>query len=301
MILSMTGYGRSNAEHPDISCQVEIRSVNNRFLKTVIRLPDDMADCEVEIERRLREKLGRGAITVTVSAVRPESAAAAPVNLAAARLYLEQLLSLAQGVWREKPDHAALTIDLAQILSLPGVCLPSHSNEEEALRQRALVLRLTDEAIAQLLQMRRREGQALWRDLREQLAAIGEALENIRRQAPAAARQYHERLRARVLQLVDEAKLSLSDSDLLREVALFSERADISEELTRLAAHLDHFTQVTQADESQVGRTLDFIAQEMLRETNTIGSKCSDGQLARWTLQIKEAINRVKEQVQNVQ
>ena len=155
-------------------------------------------------------------------------------------------------------------------------------------------------ALNLLLQMRQREGQALWADLQVHLNRIETALESVRTQAPLVARQYHEKLRARVMQMVAEAKLSLQDNDLLREVVLFTDRCDISEELTRMAGHLHQFSD-TCRNESQAGRKLDFIAQEMLREANTIGSKAGDGAIVRSIVDIKGAIDRIKEQVQNVE
>ena len=302
MIVSMTGYGRAFREGHDFSCHVEIKSVNNRFLKTVVRVPDDLSDCEVEIEKILRETLGRGSVIVNVTVTTPAAAAAAPVNHKAAEYYLQQLTTLVNSAAKKRSKTAIpFSIDLAQLLLLPGVCSPVATIDEKMrLKTRDTVLKLVHDAIKQLTQMRQREGQSLWRDLEVHLDQMREAVENIRSQAPQVAKQYHERLRARVMQLVSDAKLSLNDSDLLREVALFSERADISEELARLGAHLDHFKEVAQK-QSQAGRTLEFLAQEMLRETNTIGSKASDGQIGRWTLQLKGSIDRIKEQVQNVE
>lgn len=299
MIQSMTGYGRAASEQADISCLVEIRSVNNRFLKPTIHLPDDMADTEVEMERRIREKLSRGSVIVKVSLTTPDSLAAVPVNMATARDYLRIMLDLA-ATHADHSESRRLSINLADILNLPGVCVMPSPTHEAAKRNAALALSLFDEAMTQMLLMREREGAALWKDLTFHLNDIRTALEQIREQAPSVATQYHERLRSRVLQLVGEAKLSLSDSDLLREVALFAERADISEEINRLGGHLDHFIHHAEGG-NQVGRTLDFIAQEMLRETNTIGSKCGDGQIARLTVQIKGTIDRIKEQIQNVE
>ena len=299
MIQSMTGYGRAASEQTDISCLVEIRSVNNRFLKTTIHLPDDMADTEVEMERRLREKLSRGSVMVNVSLTTPDSLAAVPVNIATARDYMRIMLDLA-AAYADHSESRRLSINLSDVLNLPGVCVMPSPTHEAAKRNAVLALGLFDEAMTQMLLMREREGAALWKDLTFHLTDIRTALDQIREQAPAVAKQYHERLRSRVLQLVGEAKLSLSDSDLLREVALFAERADISEEINRLGGHLDHFIHHAEGG-NQVGHTLDFIAQEMLRETNTIGSKCGDGQIARLTVQIKGTIDRIKEQIQNVE
>ncbi|MHB1767577.1 MAG: YicC/YloC family endoribonuclease [Phycisphaerae bacterium] len=299
MIISMTGYGRASLEEEHFFCQVEIRSVNNRFLKASIRLPDELAECEADIDKLVRQQLCRGSINVTVTVVLP-SGTAAPVNREAAQYYLKEMQDLARGA---KDSAAAdMTIDLTQLLQLPGVCESPNRGlaEPEHQHRRDAINRLTADALAQVVQMRKREGEALWKDLKTHLDEISKALESIRQQAPQIAQQYHQRLRARVMQLVGDAKLSLSDSDLLREVALFSERADISEEISRLSGHLEHFLALAEK-ENQVGRTLEFIAQEMLREANTIGSKASDGQIAKLSMHIKGIIDRIKEQVQNVE
>ena len=298
MIISMTGYGRASLEEENFFCQVEIRSVNNRFLKASIRLPDELADCEAEIDKLVRQQLCRGSINVTVTVVLPAGTAAV-VNQEAAQYYLKEMQDLAR---QAKDSPASMTIDLTQLLLLPGVCeSPNRGTAEpEHQHQRDVINRLTADALGQVVQMRKREGEALWKDLKSHLDEIAIALETIRQQAPQIAQQYHQRLRARVMQLVGDAKLSLSDTDLLREVALFSERADISEEISRLSGHLEHFVGLAEK-ENQVGRTLEFIAQEMLREANTIGSKASDGKIAKLCMQIKGTIDRIKEQVQNVE
>jgi uncharacterized protein (TIGR00255 family) len=169
---------------------------------------------------------------------------------------------------------------------------------------RELVLRLVRESIVKLNQMRQHEGAALWTDLKKHLEVIRVSLAKINEMAPLVVKTYHERLRARVNQMVSDAKLSLSDHDLLKEVALFADRADISEEISRLSGHLEQFIRVWEKDEPELagaGRKLDFIAQEMLREANTIASKANDSTIARLTVDIKSAIDRIKEQVQNVE
>ena len=301
MIVSMTGYGRASGDQADLAWIVEIRSVNHRFLKLEMHLPDALAGEEPAIEQLLRQQLGRGCVTVTVT-VTPGETAAATVNLPVVRSYLRQLLDLAGAVDAEAAGQspATLTIDLAQLLTLPGAC-QAPAAQEHRHQQHDFLLKLVRDALEQLLRMRRDEGEALWRDLQQHLDGIGEAIRNIRVLAAAVAQQYHERLRARVRQLVQESGVAFNDADLLREVALFAERADINEELARLQGHLDHFVQLNQSGQPRIGRTLDFIGQEMLREANTIGGKCADGQIARWTLRIKGLIDRLKEQVQNVE
>ena len=148
--------------------------------------------------------------------------------------------------------------------------------------------------------MRQREGQALFNDLMKHAKVIQQSLGEISKRAPFVIDDYHKRLLQRVNQLMSKAELQVSQQDLLREVAVFAERADISEEIQRLTTHLDSFEQSCRSGE-HAGRKLDFITQEMLREANTIASKANDADIARHIVEIKGSIDRLKEQVQNVE
>jgi uncharacterized protein (TIGR00255 family) len=296
----MTGFGSAAADDHGISCAVEIRSVNNRFFKASIKLPDKLANLEPEIDRVLRESLVRGSIVLAVAVKDQDAGTSVTINQSILKTYLDQIQSLQQSI------HGATSVDLAGLLALPGVVEEGVDSAEYVAKHEELVLRLVRESIANLNDMRRREGAALWTDLQRHLEVIRKSLSKISEQAPQVVRTYHERLRARVNQMVSDAKLSLSDQDLLKEVALFADRADISEEITRLGGHLDQFHTVCQKDGNNVasggdGRKLDFITQEMLREANTIASKANDSTIARLTVDIKSAIDRIKEQVQNAE
>lgn len=299
MIVSMTGFGSATGDHEGLVCSVEVRSVNNRFLKTLIRLPDNLAAVEPSVERLVRDRIARGSVTVVVNTTTIDPAAAPPINTALLEAYLEPLQQLAR---RRAAEDARFhpTVDLAQLLLLPGVLEPVRISEDQMEKQSAFLLKLVESALSRHATMRQEEGKHLWRDLATHLAAIRQSLAAIAKQAPLVSRQYHEKLRARVTQIVNDAKLSFGDSDLLKEVALFADRADISEEISRLTGHLGQFEAVAM-EEDQAGRKLDFIAQEMLREANTIASKANDGQIARSTVDIKSAIDRVKEQIQNIE
>jgi uncharacterized protein (TIGR00255 family) len=293
MIKSMTGFGSAAADDHGIACTVEIRSVNNRFFKAVIKLPDKLANLEPEIDRTLRETIGRGSLVLAVSVKDQLSTASISINAAVLKTYVDQIESLAQHL--NRPTH----VDLAGLLALPGVVEAGEEADYLATHQ-ALVMGLAKGALGHLNEMRKREGAALWADLQKHLEVIRTSLEKIATMAPQVVRAYHEKLKTRVNQMVSEAKLSLSDQDLLKEVALFADRADISEEISRLGGHLEQFVNVCER-EDQAGRKLDFISQEMLREANTIASKANDAAIARLTVDIKSAIDRIKEQVQNVE
>ncbi len=299
MIISMTGFGSAQADGEGFSCGVEIRAVNNRFLKAVIKLPDKLSALEPDVDKVLRDNIGRGSIVCAVTIKDARGADSVAFNRELMDVYVAELTALNARIAQKDPS-VKTNLDLTHVLTLPGVCEAGDDSADYLEKHREQVLALIKEACVRLSEMRKREGDALWKDLQKHLAVIHGALGNIKKQAPLVSKEYHEKLRARVMQMVSDAKLSLSDQDLLREVALFTDRADISEEISRLTGHLEQFEAVSLKEE-QAGRKLDFISQEMLREANTIASKANDAQIARWTVDIKSSIDRIKEQVQNVE
>ena len=192
------------------------------------------------------------------------------------------------------------TLDLGCLAGLPGVCRTDGMSEEQRERFGAVLEELTSEALDVLTEMRAQEGKVLCADL---LGACREArgeLRKIEAEAPNVVEEYHERLRSRVAMLMEKGGFELQADGLMREVAIYAERCDVSEELTRLSAHLDQFEALCgQGD--RVGRKLDFITQELLREANTIASKTNNVSIARSVVEIKGMIDRLKEQVQNVE
>lgn len=211
----------------------------------------------------------------------------------ALKSYLAQLQAV-------KGLDGLVTIDLAGMLALPGVCQEPRDETDEIRKHGDSVRALAATAIQRLNAMRDREGQALFTELMKQTSVITVALGEIARRAPAVIEDYHRRLQQRVNQLLSKAELRVSEPDLIKEVAVFAECADIAEEIQRLTSHLSAFEEACRTDE-HAGRKLDFITQEMLREANTIASKANDAAIARNIVEIKGAIDRLKEQVQNVE
>jgi uncharacterized protein (TIGR00255 family) len=185
-------------------------------------------------------------------------------------------------------------------LALPGGCQAPRDESDEIERRGPVVREITVKAIIKLNAMRAREGEALFNDLMKHAKVISTNLTEIAKRAPFVIEDYHKRLSQRVNLLISKAELQVNATDLLKEVAVFAERADISEEIQRLTSHLDAFEQACRTGE-HAGRKLDFITQEMLREANTIASKANDAQIAKHIVEIKGAIDRLKEQVQNVE
>ncbi|HEX4055502.1 MAG TPA: YicC/YloC family endoribonuclease [Tepidisphaeraceae bacterium] len=293
MIVSMTGFGDATAERDGTHYSVEIRSLNNRFYKSTIKLPDHVSGLEPEIETALREGLGRGSITFVLKMRTDSAEAAYHLNIPALTAYLQQLQQV-------KGLEKMVQIDLASLVQLPGVCQEPRDETDEIEHHGEVIRQLTKSAIAKLAAMRAQEGKSLLADLLKHTKVILTHLSEIQTRAPSVIEDYHRRLSQRVNLLLSKAELQVSQDDLLKEVAVFAERADISEEIQRLTSHLEAFEQASRTGE-HAGRKLDFIAQEMLREANTIASKANDAAIARHIVEIKGAIDRLKEQVQNVE
>jgi uncharacterized protein (TIGR00255 family) len=292
----MTGYGDASAQVDGVHYFVEIRSLNNKYFKATIRLAEAYQGLEAEFESRLRDRLNRGTVTVTARCTDASESAAYEINEKALTRYLERLKDLAA-----RSGHS-FSPSAADLLALPGVLQPSVSEEDMLARARGAFLPLIDEAIAKLLAMRQREGKVLAEELASHLSIIEQRLGEITERAPAVIAEYEARLRTRILNLFQEAGQKVEPVELIREIAVYAERTDIAEELQRLSAHVAQFRDlIHRADGKPIGRTLDFLAQEMLREANTIASKSPDAGISRATVEVKGAIDRIKEQVQNLE
>lgn len=296
MIRSMTGFGDASAELDGVHYFLEVRSLNNKYFKTTIRLPEELQGLEPELESELRRRLTRGTITLVGRTSNVSESAAFEINHQALGRYIEQL-SRTPAVANGK-----LKIDVGSLLGLPGVLQPPTDEEARLDRARECFLRLLGEACKHLLSMREREGMMLVEDLRGHHAIIKDRLDRIEQRTPVVVGEYEKRLRQRVEALLSEAGVTVEPFDLIREVAVYAERSDVSEEVARLTGHLKQFEAILGEDHKRpIGRTMDFLAQEMLREANTIASKSGDVEISRDIVEIKGAIDRIKEQVQNVE
>ncbi len=294
MLNSMTGYGAADGLLDGICYAVEIKAVNNRYLKTIIKLPEPVAFLEDDIDKLLRKNLARGTINCVVRLKGASASALFEIDEGALQSVVEKLGTIGSSV------GVGGTIDLASLLSLPGVVHPVVPDEEESRKVRELVLAVAEEAIGKLQQMREAEGRFLEADLKGNCRAMAQELDAIRGKGDVVIKEYARRLRKRVDALLAEAKLKLDEETLAREVAILADRSDISEEIARLDAHLQQFEQIC-TKEGQAGRRLDFLSQEMLREANTMASKAADADIVRRVVDMKCLIERLKEQIQNVE
>lgn len=292
----MTGYGEASAQVGGAHFFVEVRSLNSKYFKATIRLPDEYQGLEAEMEQVLRTLITRGTVTVNARCADGTESAAFEINAKALNRYVEQIKLM------PKLEGVTPVVDTAALLSLPGVLQPPANEEERFERARSAFIPLLQKALKQLIEMRDREGRALQEDLENNRKDIAQRLVDIIRLSPQVIADYETRLKARIEALLKDAQINLSQVDLIREIAVYAERTDIAEETKRLTGHLDQFKDLLSASDLRpVGRTLDFVAQEMLRETNTIASKSPDAAISRSAVEIKGAIDRIKEQAQNVE
>ncbi|MFN0131447.1 MAG: YicC/YloC family endoribonuclease [Phycisphaerales bacterium] len=292
----MTGFGEASAEREGVHFFVEVRSLNSKYFKATIRLPEAYQGLEAELDATLRRLLVRGTVTFTGSCTDGSESAAYEINHRALERYIEQI--------RRAPMVAKgeVSLDVASLLGLPGV-LQAPANEEERLkRARAALLPLTEQACAKLLGMRAAEGKSLREDLLRQRDLIADRLARIAERAPGVVSVYEARMRTRIEAMLQSLDIRVDPVELIREIAAYAERTDIAEETSRLAGHIEQFTTLLAPEADRpVGRTLDFLSQEMLREANTIASKSPDSEISKAIVEVKGAIDRIKEQVQNVE
>jgi len=293
MIRSMTGHGAASCEHEGMHIAVELRSVNNRSFKATVRLPDSMSALEGEMEAWLARRVQRGSVSLTVRLGDGTARSAGRINVQALQGYLQQLQQAAGG--------SGSRVDPGMLLGLPGVVVDDGGAAISAAAKPVLE-RLLEDACGALFRMREQEGRSLGELLRSLGETIEARLQEVRARAPEVSRLYGERLKARMATMLAESGISAREEDVLREVATFAERADIAEEIERLGGHLAHLRKLLDpASPEPIGRTLDFLSQEMLREANTIASKASDLEIARRVVEMKTAIDRIKEQAANAE
>lgn len=292
MLQSMTGQGNASGVHGQLSIEIEVRTVNNRFLKLTSKLSETLGAMEPMLEGVVREYLRRGTVALSIRVWQKDQSQAAKVCAKTLRSYLEQVMAA------NSTAGVALHMELGSVLQLPGVLESPESDGGEGLQEAVVdVLRA---ALEQLNSMRTREGASMEKQLSQALLDIAGVRAQIEARAPGVIDEYRKRLESKVRTALAELGQSFVEFDLLREVLLFSDRCDIREELVRLDSHLDQFRQSIRDSES-AGKRLDFLIQELFRETNTIGSKANDATISHHVVTIKTIIEQMRELVQNVE
>jgi uncharacterized protein (TIGR00255 family) len=289
---SMTGYGRGDADHGGTKFSVELNSVNRKQSDIVINLPRDLAALEPRIRQAINEKISRGRMNVMVGLHQGANGAAAlALDTALARSYHDAMLTL------QKELSAPGEITIGTILQAPGV-MRSPEQSVDADEAWPTVERALTSALSELVKMREREGKHLAKDLIHRLKVLRQEIKGIRALYPEVVKKY----RSALMERIQKAGLDLpvEDERLLKEVTIFADRSDISEELTRLESHLTQFAHHLRKNEP-VGRTLEFITQEIFRELNTLGAKSNDAGISQHVVACKSELEKIREQIQNLE
>jgi uncharacterized protein (TIGR00255 family) len=296
VLLSMTGYGEALFQSDALTLAIELRALNNRYLKVSLRATEPYNLLEPEFEKVIRKTVRRGTVQVSLHIQRQYAPQDFQINATAFRSYATQLRGLAD----ELGLRGGMDALLGQVLSLPGVAAEAGATPLKLEGEWALIQRVLDEALVRLQAMRQEEGRAMAQELLQLRDHIAVHLAAIRERAPGVAEAFRDRLLERVRGLLAELDVQLDRSDLIKEVSIFAERSDIAEEVVRLASHLDQFREIVHEPES-AGRKLEFLTQEMFRESNTIGSKAGDVEISRHVVEIKADLERIRELVQNIE
>ena len=294
MLLSMTGFGEAHAQRDELAISVEVRCVNSRYLKLSTRLTEGYSSLEPQVESLVRKRIRRGTIQVNVRLNRDRSLDDYRINAEVLSSYRKQINSVREELGASRP------IELESLLLLPGVVSEDAGRLGNAAESWPLVQDILEEALSNLDEMRSTEGRVMAEDLKANLQAVTASLDDVQTRAPLVADAYRDRLTERLNKIIAEHDVALDPSDVIKEVSLFADRSDISEEIVRLRSHVEQFTSIMETAESS-GRKLEFLTQEMVREGNTIGSKANDVEIARHVIEIKTAIERIREMIQNVE
>ena len=291
----MTGYGRSELELAGARFEVEVRSVNHRYLDARAKLPRSLANADAALKSLAQERMQRGKLDIHVAAAGQGPTPQLELDEAAAAQYVDASRDLVERF------SLAGALDVATLLGLPGVVRMVETGPDQNEAE-PLLLGAVGNALDALDEMREREGQALDRDLRMRLDQIAALTEELEARSETVVEAVRAKLRRRSQQLQEETGL-LDEARLHQEVVIAADRLDITEELVRLRSHVDQFRGILgEANrETAVGRRLDFLLQEMGREANTVGSKANDAELAHFVVALKAELERLREQVQNVE
>ncbi|OHB68371.1 MAG: YicC family protein [Planctomycetes bacterium RBG_16_41_13] len=294
MLKSMTGFGIAEYNDDRGSMRVEIRSENNKFLKINTRLPEQFQSFESEFDRAIRKKIVRGSVVLSLNYKSFRQENDFTLNTEKIEEYY-RLISELKGKIK-----CAEEISINSLVQLPGVLQKNKDDANDAESLLSICHTLIDEALEKLSEMRITEGTHIKKDILQRKDFIVSMMDKFEERLPLIIQEYAKRLRSRVAFLLSETNVELTDSNLCREVAIFAERSDIAEEINRLKSHIHQLQETLDSNES-IGRKLDFIIQEMFRETNTMCSKANDTVLLKDLIDIKMEIEKIREQAFNIE
>lgn len=289
----MTGYGRSEKQNGAFACKAEVRSVNNRFIEVNTRLPKFLSALELPLKKLIKSKCARGSFDLFLT-LEKEDAAGADLeikpNLGLATQYFEAFKKIKDelGLAGDMPIEALLGVK--DIIKTEPLTLDTSQEE--------MILETVEDALSALIKMRQEEGNNLQRDLAGRLQEIHQLAQKIQERQPVVLEEYRNRLKDKIKTLTEG--MELDETRLAQETALMADRCDISEEITRLESHFEQFNSMFEKA-GPIGRKMEFITQEINRETNTIGSKSVDFQVSQNVIEIKSLLEKIREQIQNIE
>lgn len=291
MIKSMTGYGKSSSHQNQRNYQVEIKSVNHRYLDISVKLPKQLSFLEDIIKKQVSEVIKRGKVDITVTFENNSNEGRnITINKEIAKLYIEQLKQLAE------EEQIESNIEVTEIVKYPDV-LNIQVNQEDDLLKNELVP-IIDESLKLLVEMRKREGNKIAEDLKARIKQIEEKIFIISEKSTGLIQEYVVKLEKRIKEILQSDEID--KSRIAQEVVIYADKCSIEEEITRLRSHIDQFYTILDS-EGPAGKRLDFIVQEMNREINTIGSKSNSVEITNGVIDVKTELENVREQIQNIE
>jgi len=296
VLLSMTGFGNAAQSSETAHVSVELKAVNNRYLKVSMRLPEIAAKFESDVEKLIREHIARGSVQLSFRIRLDGVKVGHTINSVVLESYMQQLAAVQKSLNLGSDNQPALS----DLLQLPGVIEDAEVSVDLGECIWPLLKATVAEALTHFHEFRSIEGESMRQDLKLQCKVIEDQVNEVEKQAPLVVAEYREKLLERVRKAIADTDVQLDDKDVIREVATFADRCDINEEITRLRSHIQQFHAFIDSDKS-LGRKLEFIGQEMFREINTIGSKANNVSIAHAVVDMKAAIERIREILQNVE
>lgn len=292
MVRSMTGFGRHTCKKENIECTIELKTVNNRYLDTVIRLPKIISYMEKDIKSAIAAKIARGKVDVTVTFEDfSDNGFSVNINKSLANAYIETLRSLIKDYNLKDDIGIDSIVNISDIISVT-------KNELDEQLVKSIIEETLKNAIDVLLDMREKEGNALKHDLLDKLELIEGYVKKIEQKGPGVVEDYKNKLQQRLKEILQD--VVIDETRITTEVAIFADKCSVDEEIVRILSHIKQFRQMLEKDEP-VGRKLDFLIQEMNRETNTIGSKANNLEITQIVVEIKGELEKIREQVQNIE
>ena len=291
MIKSMTGYGKSNMSKNLREYQVEIKSVNHRYLDVSVKMPRSLSYLEEEIKKAVSAKVTRGKVDVFITFNNNSlEGRDIKINTEIARMYIQELRNLAE------TEGIVADIPVTEISKLPDVLTIQNNQDDETIKNE--LLEVTNKAIENLVEMRKVEGEKIAQDLRIRIQDIEEKVKKISSLSTGLIEEYVVKLNTRIKELLQDQEID--EARLAQEVVIYADKCSIEEEVTRLNSHIYQFRELLQTNEA-VGKKIDFMIQEMNRETNTIGSKANNLEITNDVINMKTQIENIREQVQNIE